>query len=322
MSAAPSRTVRFHEYGEPLDVLRLEQVDVADPAPGQVRVRVAATGLNPADWEICRGFQAGSTAQGLRLRRVGNGRRDRRRHRGRRHRRPGVRHRRRDRAAERRAPPTSRSCSNWFPIPDGTRSRRGGDAADGGDDRGAGPWTCWTSGPGTTLLVNGAGGMVGYAAVQVARRAGARVIATAGPALTADLEGFGALVTSYGPGMVARVRELAGGAGRLRARHGARPTGPDGEGMGELVRARRGRPDPGDDGQQSRGSPSSRSARQPRRAAGVRRLPQLRDPRRDWAALRRARASSGCRSPAASRSPTGARLSSSVRPGPPTARWC
>jgi NADPH:quinone reductase-like Zn-dependent oxidoreductase len=65
--------------------------------------------------------------------------------------------------------------------------------------------------PGVTLLVHGAGGMVGYAAVQVALRRGARVIATAGPTFTADLEGFGARVTTYGEGMPARVRALTGG---------------------------------------------------------------------------------------------------------------
>jgi NADPH:quinone reductase-like Zn-dependent oxidoreductase len=66
-------------------------------------------------------------------------------------------------------------------------------------------------GPDTTIVIHGAGGMVGFAAVQVAQRLGAKVIATAGPTFTADLEGFGALVTTYGDGMVERVRDLAGG---------------------------------------------------------------------------------------------------------------
>jgi NADPH:quinone reductase-like Zn-dependent oxidoreductase len=64
---------------------------------------------------------------------------------------------------------------------------------------------------GMTLLVHGAGGMVGFAAVQIALRRGARVVATAGPALAPDLQGFGALVTRYGDGMEERVRALAGG---------------------------------------------------------------------------------------------------------------
>jgi NADPH:quinone reductase-like Zn-dependent oxidoreductase len=66
--------------------------------------------------------------------------------------------------------------------------------------------------PGDTLLVHGAGGMVGFAAVQIAIRRGARVIATAGPTFASDLERFGASVTSYGDGMVERVRELADGS--------------------------------------------------------------------------------------------------------------
>jgi len=64
---------------------------------------------------------------------------------------------------------------------------------------------------GETVLIHGAGGMVGYAAVQLALRRGARVIATAGPTFARDLEGFGAIVTPYGEGMVERVRSLAGG---------------------------------------------------------------------------------------------------------------
>ena len=60
MTAIPSRTVRFREYGEQADVLRDEVTEIADPAPGLIRVRVAAVGLNPADWEVCRGFQAGA----------------------------------------------------------------------------------------------------------------------------------------------------------------------------------------------------------------------------------------------------------------------
>jgi len=64
---------------------------------------------------------------------------------------------------------------------------------------------------GETVLIHGAGGMVGYAAVQLALRRGARVIATAGPTFASDLEGFGAIVTPYGEGMAERVRSLADG---------------------------------------------------------------------------------------------------------------
>jgi NADPH:quinone reductase-like Zn-dependent oxidoreductase len=34
------RTVRFHEYGDPADVLHLETVAVPPPGPGRIRIRV------------------------------------------------------------------------------------------------------------------------------------------------------------------------------------------------------------------------------------------------------------------------------------------
>lgn len=49
------RALRVHELGEPVDVLRLDVVDVPDPGPGQVRVRVAAVSLNFPDVLMCRG---------------------------------------------------------------------------------------------------------------------------------------------------------------------------------------------------------------------------------------------------------------------------
>ena len=43
-----ARAVRFHDVGGP-EVLRLEEVEVGDPGPGQVRIRHVAVGLNFAD---------------------------------------------------------------------------------------------------------------------------------------------------------------------------------------------------------------------------------------------------------------------------------
>ncbi|KAK1183208.1 zinc-dependent alcohol dehydrogenase family protein [Streptomyces sp. NBS 14/10] len=43
-----ARTVRFHEYGGP-EVLRLEDVEVGDPGPGELLIRVDAIGLNRAE---------------------------------------------------------------------------------------------------------------------------------------------------------------------------------------------------------------------------------------------------------------------------------
>ena len=40
-----ARVVRFHEFGGP-EVLRLDEVEVGEPGPGEVRIRVGAFGLN------------------------------------------------------------------------------------------------------------------------------------------------------------------------------------------------------------------------------------------------------------------------------------
>jgi NADPH:quinone reductase-like Zn-dependent oxidoreductase len=52
------KAVRFHDYGEP-DVLRYEDVDDPTPGAGQVRVRVAATTFNGVDANIRAGFMQG-----------------------------------------------------------------------------------------------------------------------------------------------------------------------------------------------------------------------------------------------------------------------
>jgi len=52
------KTLRFHEYGDP-GVLRYEDTDQPVPGPGQVRVRVAATTFNGVDGNIRGGFMQG-----------------------------------------------------------------------------------------------------------------------------------------------------------------------------------------------------------------------------------------------------------------------
>ena len=64
---------------------------------------------------------------------------------------------------------------------------------------------------GQTLLINGAAGSVGQAAVQLARRQGLRVIGTASEGNHARLREIGAEPVVYGAGLVDRVRELAPG---------------------------------------------------------------------------------------------------------------
>lgn len=49
-----TRVVRFHEYGGP-EVLRIEELEVGEPAAGELRVRIEAIGLNRAE----AGFRSG-----------------------------------------------------------------------------------------------------------------------------------------------------------------------------------------------------------------------------------------------------------------------
>jgi NADPH:quinone reductase-like Zn-dependent oxidoreductase len=84
---------------------------------------------------------------------------------------------------------------------------------------------------GITVFVNGAGTTVGYAAVQMAVRRGARVIASAGKTYADALRAAGAQVTAYGEGMAGRVLELAGGRVDL-----ALDAAPAGDCLSEVVR--------------------------------------------------------------------------------------
>src|ERR1700753_2815759 len=59
------RTIRFHEYGEPGDILRIETAPVPTPGPGRIRILVHACGLTPADWALCRGLFAGDLPRGI-----------------------------------------------------------------------------------------------------------------------------------------------------------------------------------------------------------------------------------------------------------------
>ena len=198
------RTLRFHEYGEPADVLRLEKADAPEPpAPAHIRVQVHACGLNPADWALCRGlfFHAalGSMSPGI----VGGRRRGRSRHR---RRRPGA-----------SAPPAfanypSAGASDFAVL------ERWGRAPDGLDLVAAAalPMAVETASlpsldfqrwpPQQTVLIHAAGTMMGFAAVQMALMRGARVIAT--PFLRRTAARLFSSVTSYGDGMVERVREI------------------------------------------------------------------------------------------------------------------
>jgi NADPH2:quinone reductase len=53
------RAIQYTRFGDP-DVLQLVDRPVPDPAPGQVRVRVHRSGVNPTDWKSRRAGAAGA----------------------------------------------------------------------------------------------------------------------------------------------------------------------------------------------------------------------------------------------------------------------
>ena len=52
---ATMKAVRLHEFGCP-DVLRYEDAPRPEPGPGEVLIRVRASSVNPADWKIREGY--------------------------------------------------------------------------------------------------------------------------------------------------------------------------------------------------------------------------------------------------------------------------
>jgi NADPH:quinone reductase-like Zn-dependent oxidoreductase len=203
------RSLRFHSYGAAADVLRLDEVEVPTPGAGHIRVQVHACGLNPADWALCVGLFATALPRGVgldvsgRVDAVGEGVTDV--HIG-------------DLvlgAADFSNYPSAGASDRailrvWTPVPDGL----------GLTEAAALPMAVETAyravdllgvAAGQTLLVYGAGTMMGFAAVQMARMRGARVIAAAGDTFAADLRDLGAVVTPYSEGMVERVLEINGG---------------------------------------------------------------------------------------------------------------
>ena len=202
------RTLRFHHTGEPLEVLRLEEAEPPRPGPGQIRIAVDVCTFNPADLFLCRGLYPGALPRGVGLEVAGTvdavGAEV-----------TGVRL---GDAVFGPAPftgPTAGASGHavldvWFPRPAALEPAAAAALPMAVDTAQMGLDLLGVT-PGTTLLVSGGGATTGFAAVQLARRAGARVITTAGPTHAGALRATGADVTPYGEGMAERVRELAGG---------------------------------------------------------------------------------------------------------------
>lgn len=54
------RAARYERTGPAREVLRVEEVDTPEPGPGEVRVRISASGVNPTDWKTRAGATPGA----------------------------------------------------------------------------------------------------------------------------------------------------------------------------------------------------------------------------------------------------------------------
>jgi NADPH2:quinone reductase len=207
------KSVVVHEFGPP-DVMVLEDVPAPTPGPGHVTIRVRAAGVNPVDTYIRAGAYArkpglpytpGTDVGGL-VQAVGSGV-------------TGLREGDRVYAhAVIGGYAETAVCEAWqaHPLPDRVSFQQG--AALGV------PYaTAWRAllmracaRPGETVLVHGASGGVGIAAVQIARARGLRVIGTAGTSEgVALVRGQGAhhALNHRDAGYLQQVPAFAGGRG-------------------------------------------------------------------------------------------------------------
>jgi NADPH:quinone reductase-like Zn-dependent oxidoreductase len=198
------KAVRFSRFGGP-EVLEIVDLPDPHPGPGQVRIAVRAAGVNPSDWKKREGLMdeqlpqtLGYEAAGV-VDELGEGVAD-----------VAAGDRVFGLSAEGAAQAELAVLSYYAPIPP-SLDFPGAAALPSAietatralDQLGVG------SGSGSTLLVNGASGGVGSAAVQLAVARGARVIGTASPANHDYLRSLGAEPVAYGAGLTERVRALA-----------------------------------------------------------------------------------------------------------------
>ncbi len=210
----------YEKHGAAREVLRVAEMERPEPGPGQVRVRIAASGVNPTDWKSrsgatprpIDGFQiphqdgAGTidgTGAGVDPGRVGQ------------------------RVWIWLAAASSRwgTAAQWTVVPE-IQAVTLPDGADFeiGASLGVPAMTAhrclFADGPvaGKTVLVAGGAGAVGHFAVELGRRAGARVITTVSGPEKAELAaraGADLVVNYHDDDAAEQIRSLAGPADRV-----------------------------------------------------------------------------------------------------------
>ena len=198
------KAIQYSRFGGP-EVLEVVELSEPRPGPGQIRIAVHAAGINPIDWKVRSGMMGGDLPQ-----------------------------------------TTGREAAGVVDeVGDGVTDVAPGDRVFGFADGGGGaaelalladyapvppsldfaqaaglPVAVETAvrtldllgvGAGTTVVINGATGGVGSAATQIAHSRAARVIGTASEGNHDYLRSLGSEPTTYGEGLVERVREIAPG---------------------------------------------------------------------------------------------------------------
>src|SRR5258708_37928791 len=57
------KAIRFEQYGEPAQVLTVQECPLPEPGKGEVRVRILASPVNPSDLLFVRGHETGVQPQ-------------------------------------------------------------------------------------------------------------------------------------------------------------------------------------------------------------------------------------------------------------------
>lgn len=198
------KAVRFSRFGGP-EVLEIVELAEPHPGPGQVRIAVRAAGVSATDWKKREGLMdqalpqtMGYEAAGI-VDEVGEG---------------VTAMSAGDRAfgfcAGGAAQAELAVLTSFAPIPPSIDFAVAA-ALPAALETAARALDQLGVTRGVTLLVNGASGNVGAAAVQLARARGARVIGTASPAKHDLLRALGAEPVAYGGGMLDRIRALSPG---------------------------------------------------------------------------------------------------------------
>ena len=198
------KAARFSRFGGP-EVLEI--VDLPDPHPraGQVRIAVRAAGVNASDWKKRQGLMdrdlpqtMGHEAAGI-VDEVGEGVTD-----------VTIGDSVFGFSPDGSAQAELAVLSDYAPIPTALDFAAAA-ALPSAVETAARALDQLGVESGGTVLINGASGSAGSAAVQLAAARGARVIGTGSPATHDLLRSLGAEPIAYGDGMAERVRALAPG---------------------------------------------------------------------------------------------------------------